>query len=114
MWYIINMMTIFDAIADPTRRQILDLLRERSHTVNELTEILNISQPGVSKQLRVLREVGLVNVRQEAQRHWYELNPKPLLELSQWLDNYRRLIEERYDRLEELLDKMQEEEQSHD
>ena len=106
------MITIFDAVADPTRRQILDLLRERPHTVNELVDFLKISQPGVSKQLRVLREVGLVRVRQDAQRHWYELNPEPLAEVNNWLSPYRYLLEERYERLEKLLDKLQEEEQN--
>jgi len=105
------MTTIFDAVADPTRRQILDLLRERSRTVNELVDALQISQPGVSKQLRVLREVGLVRVRQDAQRHWYELSPAPLAEVYIWLQGYRQLLEARYDRLEELLDKLQTEEQ---
>jgi DNA-binding transcriptional ArsR family regulator len=108
------MTTIFDAVADPTRRQILDLLRERPHTVNELVDVLKISQPGVSKQLRVLREVGLVLVRQDAQRHWYELSPAPLAEVYTWLQGYRQLLEARYDRLEELLDKLQTEEQNNE
>ena len=108
------MITIFDAVADPTRRQILDLLRERPRTVNELVDLLTISQPGVSKQLRVLREVGLVRVRQDAQRHWYELNPEPLVEVNNWLSPYRYLLEERYERLEKLLDKLQEEEQDNE
>jgi DNA-binding transcriptional ArsR family regulator len=108
------MTTIFDAVADPTRRQILDLLRERSRTVNELVDALQISQPGVSKQLRVLREVGLVYVRQDAQRHWYELSPAPLAEVYAWLQGYRQLLEARYDRLEELLDKLQTEEQNNE
>jgi DNA-binding transcriptional ArsR family regulator len=114
MWYIMNMITTFDAVADPTRRQILDLLRVRPHTVNELVELLEISQPGVSKQLKVLREVGLVQVRQEAQKHWYELRPEPLAEVFNWVVNYRNLIEERYERLDELLKTMQEEEQNND
>ena len=108
------MITIFDAVADPTRRQILDLLRERPRTVNELVDLLTISQPGVSKQLRVLREAGLVRVRQDAQRHWYELNPEPLAEVNNWLSPYRYLLEERYERLEKLLDKLQEEEQDNE
>ena len=104
------MATIFDALADPTRRRILDLLRERPRLVGELVDLLNISQPGVSKQLRVLREAGLVSLRQDAQRHWYELRPEPLAELDAWLGNYRSLWESRYDRLENLLDELQEEE----
>ncbi len=108
------MITTFDAVADPTRRQILDFLRVRPHTVNELVELLEISQPGVSKQLKVLRDVGLVQVRQEAQKRWYELRPEPLTEVFNWLANYSSLIEERYERLDELLKKMEEEEQNND
>ncbi len=106
------MTTIFDAVANPTRRQILDLLRQRPHMVNELAEALDISQPGVSKQLRVLHEVELVEVRQEAQRRWYALRPEPLNEVYRWLENYRDLLEERYERLDDLLKKMQEEEEN--
>lgn len=86
----------------------------RPHTVNELVAILEISQPGVSKQLKVLRDVGLVQVRQEAQKRWYELRPEPLVEVFNWLVNYSSLIEERYERLDELLKKMQAEEQNND
>jgi DNA-binding transcriptional ArsR family regulator len=103
------MMTIYEALADPTRRQILDFLRERPRLVGELAHLLEISQPGVSKQLKVLREVGLVSVRQDAQRHWYELRPEPLAEVDDWLASYRSLWEERFERLDTLLDRMQQE-----
>src|SRR5215470_9079822 len=105
------MMTTFEALADPTRRKILDLLREKPRLVGELTDLLQISQPGVSKQLRVLREAGLVRVRQDAQRHWYELRPEPLAELDAWLESYRHLWEARFDRLDELLTDMQDQEE---
>ena len=104
-------MTTFEALADPTRRRILDLLREKPRLVGELTNLLGITQPGVSKHLRVLREVGLVSVRQEAQRHWYELRPEPLAEVDAWLEPYRQFMEARYDRLEGLLHELQEEEE---
>src|SRR5260370_1166709 len=78
------MMTTFDALAEPMRRRILDLLREQPRFVGELGELLDISQPGISKHLRVLREVGLVRVRQDAQRRWYELRPEPLAEIDAW------------------------------
>jgi len=68
----------FAAVAEPSRRRILDLLRERAHTVNELVELVGLSQPGVSKHLRVLREAELVEVRRDAQRRWYELRAEPL------------------------------------
>jgi DNA-binding transcriptional ArsR family regulator len=107
------MTSPFEALADPTRRRILDLLRERPHLVGELADLLGISQPGVSKQLRILREVGLVSVRQDAQRHWYELRLEPLAEVDAWLSPYRNLWEARYDRLDNLLDELKEEEKKH-
>lgn len=108
------MMTIYEALADPTRRQILDYLRERPRLVGELADLLKISQPGVSKQLKVLREVGLVSVRQDAQRHWYELRPEPLAEVDGWLAAYRSLWEARFNRLDTLLERMQQEENEDD
>ncbi|MEO8395827.1 MAG: metalloregulator ArsR/SmtB family transcription factor [Chloroflexota bacterium] len=101
------MMTTYEALADPTRRHILDLLRERPRLVGELADLLDISQPGVSKQLRVLREVGLVSVRQDAQRHWYELRPEPLAEVDAWLADYRALWEARISRLDDYLNALQ-------
>ena len=101
------MMTTYEVLADPTRRRILDLLRDRPRLVGELTDLLQISQPGVSKQLRILREAGLVRVRQDAQRHWYELRPEPLMEIDDWLASYRHLWEERLDRLDNLLSGLQ-------
>lgn len=102
------MATTFEALADPTRRQILDLLRERPHLVGELVSLLGLSQPLVSKHLRVLRDVGLVHVRQDAQRRWYELRPEPLAELDSWLSSYRHLWGSSLDRLDKLLADMQE------
>ena len=101
------MMTVFEAVAEPNRRLILDLLRQRPHLVGELVEALGMSQPGVSKHLRVLREADLVRVRKEAQRRWYELQPEPLAEVDRWLDAYRDLLEERYSRLDEVLKELQ-------
>ena len=96
----------YDALAEPTRRRILDLLRERPRLVGELTEHLGISQPGTSKHLRVLREAGLVTVRQDAQRRWYELRPAPLAEIDAWLEPYRWMWATRFDALGEHLDAM--------
>jgi DNA-binding transcriptional ArsR family regulator len=98
--------TTFDVLAEPTRRRILDLLRDRPRPVGELTEQLGLTQPGTSKQLRVLREAGLVRVRQDAQRRWYELRPEPLAEVDAWLAPYRRLWADRLDALERHLDTM--------
>jgi DNA-binding transcriptional ArsR family regulator len=104
------MVTTFDALADSTRRRMLDLLRERPHTVNELVALLGLSQPLISKHLRVLREAGLVSVRQDAQRRWYELRTEPLVEIDTWLGSYRHLWAERYDRLDEYLINLQDQE----
>jgi DNA-binding transcriptional ArsR family regulator len=97
---------LYEALAEPTRRRILDLLRERPRLVGELTEHLGISQPGTSKHLRVLREAGLVTVRQDAQRRWYELRPAPLAEIDAWLEPYRWMWDTRLDALGEHLDAM--------
>jgi DNA-binding transcriptional ArsR family regulator len=99
------MPTVFDVIAEPTRRQILDLLLERPRSVGELVERLETSQPGTSKHLRVLRDAGLVKVRRDAQRRWYELSPAPLAEIDAWLWPYRVLWAERLDALEQHLGK---------
>ena len=100
------MPTPFEVLVDPTRRRILDLLLERPRLVGELTEELAISQPGTSKHLRVLRSAGLVTVRQDAQRRWYELAPEPLQALDEWLTPYRWLWESRLDLLERHLETM--------
>ena len=94
----------FTVVAEPTRRRILDLLRERARSVGELVDQLGLSQPGVSKHLRVLREAGLVAVRRDAQRRWYELRPEPLEEIDDWLEPYRQLWTDRLDALERHLD----------
>ena len=94
----------FDVLAEPTRRRILDLLREDERPVGELVATLRISQPGVSKHLRVLREAGLVAVRHDAQRRFYRVRPEPLAEIDEWLEPYRRLWADRLDALERHLD----------
>jgi DNA-binding transcriptional ArsR family regulator len=98
------MATTFEVLAEPTRRRILDLLRERERPVGELVEHLALSQPGVSKHLRVLREAGLVEVRHDAQRRFYGLRAEPLVEVDEWLEPYRRFWAGRLDALERHLD----------
>jgi DNA-binding transcriptional ArsR family regulator len=97
------MPSTFEVLAEPTRRRILDLLRERERSVGELVDRLTLSQPGVSKHLRVLREAGLVQVRTDAQRRWYGLRPEPLTEIDAWLAPYRSLWAQRLDALEDHL-----------
>ena len=98
------MATTFDVVAEPTRRRILDLLRERPRRVGELVELLEISQPGVSKHLRVLRDARLVRVRSDAQQRWYDVDPEPLTEIDAWLEPYRASWSGRLDALERHLD----------
>jgi DNA-binding transcriptional ArsR family regulator len=101
--------TTFQALAEPTRRRILDLLLERPRPVGELVERLGLSQPGTSKHLRALREAGLVRVRRDAQQRWYELRPEPLTEIDDWLAPYRKLWPASLDALERHLDSMPDE-----
>lgn len=96
----------FSVLAEPTRRRMLDLLLDRPRPVGELAELLGLSQPGTSKHLRVLRDAGLVRVRQDAQRRWYELRPEPLTEIDAWLAPYRKFWSGRLDALERRLDAM--------
>jgi DNA-binding transcriptional ArsR family regulator len=98
------MATTFEVLAEPTRRRILDLLLERARPVGELVTALGMSQPGVSKHLRVLRESGFVVVRQDAQRRIYAVRAEPLSEVDAWLAPYRRLWAGRLDALERHLD----------
>jgi DNA-binding transcriptional ArsR family regulator len=104
-------MTTFEALAEPNRRQILDLLRERELSVSALVERLGLSQPGVSKHLRVLREAGLVHSRTEAQRRIYAVSPGPLEEIDAWLEPYRRMWGDQLDALERHLDHARKESQ---
>ncbi|MGY1943472.1 ArsR/SmtB family transcription factor [Nocardia asiatica] len=103
------MASTFEALAEPRRREILDLLRERERLVGDLVTHLRLAQPTVSKHLKVLRGAGLVEVRQDAQRRWYRLRPEPLTEIEAWLAPYRRMWESSLDALERHLDVMPDE-----
>ncbi|EWM10971.1 helix-turn-helix transcriptional regulator [Kutzneria sp. 744] len=98
------MATTFEVLAEPSRRRILDLLRDEERSVGQLVDQLELSQPAVSKHLRVLREAGLVTVRIDAQRRCYRLRLDPLRELDDWLAPYRRLWSDHLDALERHLD----------
>ena len=100
------MIETFEVLAEPSRRRILDLLREEERPVGELVQLLAASQPSVSKHLRVLREAGLVEVRTDAQRRLYRVRPEPLKAVAEWLEPYRLLWEARLDDLERHLDAM--------
>ncbi|HET8873924.1 MAG TPA: metalloregulator ArsR/SmtB family transcription factor [Gaiellaceae bacterium] len=94
-----------EVLAEPRRRAILDLLRDGERPVGDLVDRLGLSQPGVSKHLRVLKDAGLVEVRPEAQRRLYRIRPEPLAELDDWLASYRQLWTTHLDRLEDHLDR---------
>jgi DNA-binding transcriptional ArsR family regulator len=97
-------MTPFEALAEPNRRRILDLLRAGERPAGELVDALAISQPGVSKHLKLLRESGLVSVRADGQRRLYRLQSAKLAEVDAWLAPYRRAWAERLDALERHLE----------
>jgi DNA-binding transcriptional ArsR family regulator len=90
---------VFEILADPTRRRLIKALRGRERSVNELVEEVDIHQPGVSRQLRILHEAGFVDVRPDAQRRLYSLRAEPFRELEAWMDEYRDLWDARFDKL---------------
>ena len=101
----------FNAVAEPRRREILDLLAGGERPVNDLVALLGLGQPQVSKHLRVLREVGLVDVRDQGRQRMYRLNGEPLKPIHDWVKNYERTWNERFDVMDELLDELKGEEQ---
>jgi DNA-binding transcriptional ArsR family regulator len=104
------MMETLQALAEPNRFQIVELLREGPQPVGEMVHRLRLRQPQVSKHLRVLSDAGLVDVRVDAQRRIYALRPEPLQELEVWLERYRRIWECNFQRLDALLDQMKNDE----
>jgi DNA-binding transcriptional ArsR family regulator len=95
---------VLEVLAEPTRRRIVDALRRTESSVGELVAALNMSQPAVSKHLKVLREAGVVSVRTAAQQRIYRLEPGPFRELDAWLAPYRELWTRHLDALERHLD----------
>ena len=93
------MDAVLHALGDESRRAVLEILRDHPASAGELAAALPIARPGVSRHLRVLREAGLVEVRQDAQRRIYTLRPEALVEVDEWLSEYRRLWENRLDAL---------------
>jgi DNA-binding transcriptional ArsR family regulator len=104
------MATTFEVLAEPNRRRILDLLLEAERPVGDLVGATSLSQPSVSKHLRVLRQAGLVEVRIDAQRRVYRVRPEPLRTVDEWLGPYRELWASRLDALEQHLETTQHDE----
>ena len=98
-------LAALQVLAEPRRLAILELLRDGERPVGELVDRLRVSQPAVSKHLRVLKEAGLVEARPEGQRRLYRIRPDPLAELDEWLGAYRQLWTAHLDRLEDHLDR---------
>ena len=94
------MDAVFQALADGSRRTVLQILREHPATAGELAEALPIARPGVSRHLRVLREAGLVEARQDGQRRIYTLRPEALVGVDEWLEDYRAVWQNRLDALQ--------------
>ena len=97
-------VSAYAALAEPHRRQSLDLLRGGERPAGDLVQSLRLSQPGVSKHLKVLREAGLVAVRAQGKQRLYALRPEPLVEIDQWLEPYRAFWSQRLDALERHLE----------
>ena len=93
----------FNAVAEPRRREILDVLTQGERPVGELVDILGLVQPQVSRHLRVLREVGAVEVREEGRQRLYSLNPQALKPIHDWVSGYQHLWEERFELLDDVL-----------
>ena len=104
----------FNAIAEPRRREILDLLAAGERSVNDLVALLGLAQPLVSKHLRVLREVGLVDVRDEGRQRLYRVNSQALRPIYDWIKPYEQMWIDRFEALDELLDQLKAEEDSDD
>jgi DNA-binding transcriptional ArsR family regulator len=100
----------FNAVAEPRRRQILDVLAGGEHPVNDLVRLLGLAQPQVSKHLRVLREVGLVDVRDEGRQRMYRLNGQSLKPIHDWVKSYEQSWSERFEALDEVLEELKEKE----
>jgi DNA-binding transcriptional ArsR family regulator len=100
----------FNAVAEPRRRQILDLLAQGERPVNDLVDLLGLAQPQVSKHLRVLREVDLVHVRDEGRQRLYRLNAEPLRSIHDWLRTYQEMWTSRFDAMDTVLAELQQEE----
>jgi DNA-binding transcriptional ArsR family regulator len=109
-----SLNAVFAALADPTRRAIVERLARGNATVMELAEPFRLSQPAISKHLKVLERAGLISQGRDAQRRPRKLEPQRINQLSQWIETYRQALEESYERLENYLQALQAKEDTHD
>lgn len=97
---------VFQAIADPTRREIINLIAKRSLTPNSVAESFDVSRQAISKHIKILTECGLIVINQQGRERYCYIQPEKLSEVSDWLDNFRKLWEHRFDKLDKVLAKM--------
>ena len=101
------MEQLFSALAEPNRLKMIELLRKRNYTVGELADLLKIRQPQASNHLKVLRDAGLVKIKPVANQRIYILREEPFVEMDQWVDSFRNVWEEQFDRLDGYLQDLQ-------
>jgi DNA-binding transcriptional ArsR family regulator len=106
------LLETFAALAEPNRYRIVELLRSGPRAVNDIGDRLQLNQPQVSKHLRVLKEAGLVDVQPRAQQRLYELRPQSLRKMHGWLERYRRVWDEQFEQLDELVEELKQRERS--
>lgn len=104
----------FNAVAEPRRRQILDALADGEHSVNDLVDLLSLAQPHVSRHLRILREVGLVEVRDNGRQRLYRLNGQSLKPIYDWVKPFERTWSKRFDRMDVVLEELKQKEEEND
>lgn len=104
---------VFNAVAEPRRREVIGHLARRECTVNDLVRALGLAQPAVSKHLHVLRQVGVVTVRAAGRHHYYRLEARSLKPIHDWVTTYQRLWDEQFDKLDKYLESREETEPPH-
>lgn len=98
---------VFQAIADPTRREIINLIAHQSQNLNSIADNFNVSRQAISLHIKILNECGLISITQQGRERYCEVKLKPLKQVSSWIDQYRKLWEERLDAMDDILDELQ-------
>lgn len=105
---------VFQAIADPTRRQIINLITYQPLNLNAIAENFEVSRPAISQHIKILIECGLINIKKNGRERYCEARLEPLNEVAQWIEPYRKSREERFNKMDDLLARMQQEDRSND